>query len=143
MLGLANKFKVDQKKDPLDEYKRSWMFPRRWMKSSLSTTLPSLFTVPGDTEVIRVNQDVNSLEVTLDTSMYLPKELEVEVKEGMICICGKHEESTKDGKRIMHREFSRKYMLPIGCRADEVICNLSSDGVLVMSSGYPPAIYKP
>lgn len=140
MVGLMNKFKLNEKEDPLDVYKRTWMFPRRWMKSSLDTPLPSLFTIPGDTEVIRVIQDVNSLEVTLDTSMYLPTELEVKVDDGMICIYGKHEEVTKNGKRIMHREFSRKYKLPIGCRAEDVISNLSSDGVLVVSAGYPPAI---
>ena len=87
-------------------------FPRRWMMPSLSIGDEFLRDMDiyreRDTEVIRVRDDPDKLEVTLDTSQYKPDELKVCVAEGMICMEGKHEEKSEDGSRHTTRHFVRR-----------------------------------
>merc|ERR1712080_385625 len=120
-----------------------WMFPRRWM-------IPSMFNSDfakqldlfqtKDSEVIRVKDDDDKFEVSLDTSQYRPDELRVNVENGVICVEGKHEENSEDGRKMVSRQFSRKYSLPAGAKADKVVSNLSSDGVLVVTAPKQAAI---
>jgi Hsp20/alpha crystallin family len=87
-------------------------FPRRWMMPSLATGEEFLRDLDiykeRDTEVIRVRDDPDKLEVTLDTSQYRPEELKVCISEGMICMEGKHEERSEDGSRHTTRHFIRR-----------------------------------
>eukprot|EP00088_Acartia_fossae_P070559 TRINITY_DN948_c0_g1_i2.p1 TRINITY_DN948_c0_g1~~TRINITY_DN948_c0_g1_i2.p1 ORF type:complete len:236 (-),score=63.09 TRINITY_DN948_c0_g1_i2:156-833(-) len=124
------------KEDPLARYESGWMFPRRWMLPSLKAELGDmdLFSPDHDHEVIRVKDDDQKLEVSLDTSHYRPDELHVYVHDGKVTIEGKHEERSKDGKHTISRHFKRRYQLPEGTREDNVSSNLSSDGVLVVSA---------
>merc|ERR1712077_63824 len=85
-----------------------------------------------DSEVIRVKDDDDKFEVSLDTSQYRPDELRVNVQDGVISVEGKHEEKSEDGRKMVSRQFSRKYSLPAGAKSDRVVSNLSSDGVLVV-----------
>merc|ERR1719270_1957472 len=87
-----------------------------------------------DTEVIRVKEDENKLEVSLDTSQYRPDELSVSVSDGVLRVEGKHEEKAEDGSKMVSRMFSRKYTLPPAAKSEEVVSNLSSDGVLVITA---------
>merc|ERR1712186_306994 len=123
--------------------KDAWMFPRRWMMPSMFNSdfakQMDLFQTK-DSEVIRVKDDDDKFEVSLDTSQYRPDELRVNVGEGMICVEGKHEENSEDGRKMVSRQFSRKYSLPAGAKADKVVSNLSSDGVLVVSAPKQAAI---
>merc|ERR1711902_22268 len=87
-----------------------------------------------DNEVIRVKEDESKMEVSLDTSQYRPDELKVMVNDGVLTVEGKHEEKAEDGSKMVSRMFSRKYTLPPSAKSEEVVSNLSSDGVLVITA---------
>jgi len=86
-----------------------------------------------DSNVIHLVNDESKLEVSLDITGYKPDELKVTAGQGMICVEGKHEEKSEAGQVMVSREFSRKYSMPDNARAEEVVSNLSKDGVLVVS----------
>eukprot|EP00092_Neocalanus_flemingeri_P022281 GFUD01024161.1.p1 GENE.GFUD01024161.1~~GFUD01024161.1.p1 ORF type:complete len:418 (-),score=148.52 GFUD01024161.1:51-1304(-) len=86
-----------------------------------------------DSNLIRMVNDDSKLEISLDTTGYKPDELKVSAGQGVICVEGKHEEKSEAGQVMVARQFSRKYSLPAGARAEEVVSNLSQDGVLVIS----------
>merc|ERR1712098_477625 len=73
--------------------------------------------------------DETKLEISLDTTGYKPDELKVSAGQGMICVEGKYEA----GQVMVSRQFSKKYSMPASAKAEEVISNLSQDGVLVVS----------
>merc|ERR1712212_113099 len=87
-----------------------------------------------DSEVIRVKNDDKKMEVSLDTSQYRPDELNVSIADGAVTIQGKHEEKAEDGTKMVSRQFVRKYTLPAGAKPEDVVSNLSSDGVLVVTA---------
>ena len=133
-----------QRQDSRSKWENGWMFPRRWMLPSLKNEFADmdLFTAGGrDSEVIRVKQDADKMEVSLDTAQYRPDELSVSVSDGTVTVEGKHEEKAEDGSKMVARQFVRKYTLPAGAKPEEVVSNLSSDGVLVIPAKKPaPAI---
>jgi len=133
-----------QRQDSRSKWENGWMFPRRWMLPSLKNEFADmdLFTAGGrDSEVIRVKQDADKMEVSLDTAQYRPDELSVSVSDGTVTVEGKHEEKAEDGSKMVARQFVRKYTLPAGAKPEEVVSNLSSDGVLVITAKKPaPAI---
>merc|ERR1712106_423187 len=51
----------------------------------------------------------------------------------LIRVEGKHEEKSEAGQVMVARQFSKKYSLPASAKAEEVVSNLSQDGVLVIS----------
>jgi len=120
-----------------------WMVPRKWMLPSMANTdfakQLDLFQTK-DSEVIRVKDEPDKFEVSLDTSQYRPDELSVNVADGVVSIEGKHEEKSEDGRKMVSRQFSRKYTLPQGAKAENVVSNLSSDGVLVVCAPRREAI---
>merc|ERR1712165_346224 len=72
-------------------WENGWMFPRRWMLPALNTDLPSnmdIFKDKKDNEVIRVKEDEDKMEVSLDTSQYRPDELKVCVNDGVLVVEG-------------------------------------------------------
>jgi len=123
------------RQDSKARWEDGWMFPRKWMLPSLNTPLKDfdLFKTK-DSEVIRVKEDEGKMEVSLDTAQYRPDELKVTVDEGVVCVEGRHEEKAEDGTKMVSRSFSRKYTLPQGARGQDVVSNLSSDGVLVITA---------
>jgi len=86
-----------------------------------------------DSNLISTVNDESKMEISLDTTGYKPDELKVSAGQGMICVEGKHEEKTEAGQVMVSRQFSRKYSIPAGARVEEVVSNLSQDGVLVIS----------
>merc|ERR1711868_291713 len=107
------------RQDSKSRWENGWMFPRRWMLPALNTDLPANMDIfkDKDNEVIRVKEDESEMEVSLDTSQYRPDELKAE-----------------DGSKMVSRMFSRKYTLPSSAKSEEVVSNLSSDGVLVITA---------
>ena len=77
-----------------------------------------------------VSEDETKMEVSLDTTGYKPSELSVNVAGGMICVAGKHEEKSQEGKVMVLKEFSKKYSLPPDARAEDVESSLLKDGTL-------------
>merc|ERR1719290_2264 len=119
----------------LDKWENGWMFPRRWMLPSLKNEFKDMNLFQSkDSEVIRVKEDDNMMEVSLDTSQYRPDELSVSVSNGLVTVEGKHEEKAEDGSKMVSRQFVRKYSLPPQAKPEHVVSNLSSDGVLVVTA---------
>merc|ERR1711915_678159 len=79
-------------------------------------------------------EDDSKMEVSLDTAQYRPDELKITVDKGVVCVEGRHEEKAEDGSKMVSRSFSRKYTLPKDAKAEDVVSNLSSDGVLVITA---------
>ena len=89
--------KNQEEQKSLSKWENSWMFPRRWMLPSLRSELGTLDLFKGkDSEVIRMKEDQEKMEVSLDTAQYRPDELEINVEEGKLVIAGSHKE-TKGG----------------------------------------------
>merc|ERR1719499_2920749 len=115
----------DENKNPLES--SSWIFPEIFGKHSG----PAFSS--KDSNQIRIVDDDTKLEISLDTTGYKPDELKVSAGQGMICVEGKHEEKTEAGQVMVSRQFSKKYSMPASARAEDVVSDLSQDGVLVIS----------
>ena len=133
---INNEARSLMRQDSKSRWENGWMFPRRWMLPALNTDFSNNMDIfkSKDTEVIRVKEDEEKLEVSLDTSQYRPDELKVSVSDGVLMVEGKHEEKAEDGSKMVSRMFSRKYSLPASTKHEEVVSNLSSDGVLVVTA---------
>ena len=114
---------------------RLFCFRRNFMR------LPSLFNEEPskdlfkDEQQISVKNDEKNFLVSLDTSAYRPDEIRINVDQNnMLTVEAKHEEKSDDGSKHVSRQFTRKYTLPQNCRADNVLSNLSSDGVLMITA---------
>jgi len=117
------------------------MFPRGWLIPELRSEFKdvNLFK-ENNTEVIRMTNDDKKMEICLDTSQYKPSELKVQVNKETISVEGKHEEKAEDGSRMVARQFVRRYTLPEGARSEDVVSNLSTDGVLVITAKKSPIV---
>merc|ERR1712098_208651 len=124
------------RQDSKSRWENGWMFPRRWMLPALNTDFPNNMDIfkSKDNEVIRVKEGDTKREGSRDTSQYRPDELKVMVSDGVLTVEGKHEEEAEDGSKMVSRMFSRKYTLPPDAKAEDVVSNLSSDGVLVITA---------
>nr|ACO13188.1 Heat shock protein beta-1 [Lepeophtheirus salmonis] len=87
-----------------------------------------------DEQVIRVKDNEDKFEISLDTHQYRPDEVKVNIKNGVICIEAKHEEKSSDGCNFVSRQFLRSYTLPKNSKAESVSSNLSSDGILAITA---------
>lgn len=111
---------------------RSWpLLPKQWM-------LPQLFQdfhLPEmkDSLMLGLQEEKDKMEVTLDTSGYKPDELKVEIKGGELCVEGKHEERSQSGEVMVSRQFSRRFGLPQNVKKEDIVSNLSQDGVMVVT----------
>merc|ERR1712228_557003 len=86
-----------------------------------------------DSSLIRMVNDNSKMEISLDTSGYKPDELKVSAGKGLISVEGKHEEKSEAGHVMVSRQFSKSYSLPPSANPEDVVSNLSQDGVLVIS----------
>jgi len=133
--SAAGQSQALDRQNSLTKWENGWMFPRRWMLPSLKSEFRDMdLFKEKDSEVIRVKNDDNKMEVSLDTSQYRPDELNVSIADGAVTIQGKHEEKAEDGTKMVSRQFVRKYTLPAGAKPEDVVSNLSSDGVLVVTA---------
>jgi len=112
------------------------ILPRtRMMMSNMKTQFKdmNLFQTE-DPQVIRMVDKKDKLGISLDTADYRPDELRVSVTDAQIIIEGKHEERDGDDDVVLRRQFVRRYSVPRRIGAEQVTCNLSSDGVLVVTA---------
>merc|ERR1712179_568370 len=88
--------------------------------------------------------DSDKFEVTLDVSEYSPEELKVTTMGNTVSVEGKRQTGNKnvDGSQeaSSSKSFSRKWTLPPECKAESVVSNLSSDGVLMITAPRRDAI---
>merc|ERR1712018_110726 len=85
-------------------------------------------------EGTKVNEDETKMEVRIDASEYKPEELKVSVQSVRLLVEGRHEEKKEDGSCYIQRSFSRRYTLPNEAEADKMVSNLSSEGILVITT---------
>merc|ERR1711936_630017 len=123
---------------------------------AVSSGMPDAFNSTAfagrNDEVMKVKQDDNKFEVTLDVSDYKPEELKVTTVNNVLSIEGKHEakvEDSKDtgdarafGSSAVMKQFSRKWTLPTDSDPADVVSNLSSDGVLMVTAPRKNAALK-
>lgn len=115
------------------------MFPRQFLRM-FSEDFPTDFTRSRftDTEVIRMHEDDKVFEISLDTHNYKPEEVKVTVDQAkkVLKVEAKHEEKNEETGKFSQvtRQFSRQYTLPENCKPEEVVSNLSADGVLMVSA---------
>merc|ERR1712004_208288 len=62
------------------------------------------------------------------------EELKVSVQSGRLLVEGRHKEKKEDGSGYIQRSFSRRYTLPKEAEADKMVSNLSSEGILVITT---------
>ena len=85
-------------------------------------------------EETKMNEDDAKMELRIDASEYKPEELKVSVQSGRLLVEGKHEEKKEDGSAYVKKSFSRSYTLPKEAQPDQMVSNLSSEGVLVITT---------
>merc|ERR1711971_1072233 len=92
-------------------------------------------------QVLRVKDDENKFEVSIDTHGFKPEDLQVRVQNNIVSISAKHEEKTSESnsKSYSSRQLSKCFTLPQGCKMDTVSSHLSKDGLLIISAPKPNA----
>lgn len=68
----------------------------------------------------------------MDVQQFAPNELNVKVVDNFVIVEGKHEEK-QDEHGYISRQFTRRYMIPKDHDVQNIVSNLSSDGVLTVS----------
>merc|ERR1712198_409425 len=114
-----NTFSPFSMRSALDEslfknaWEDGWMIPSRsQMFQNPFKEFKSIF----NEEETKKNEDDAKMEVRIDASEYKP------------------EERKEDGSVYVKKSFSRSYTLPKEAQADQMVSNLSSDGVLVITT---------
>merc|ERR1712012_738826 len=87
----------------------------------------------NDSGVINIKNDDSRMEISLNTSGYKPSELSVNVRDGELIIEGRHEEKSESGETMVSRQFRRQYALSDDVKTQEVVSNLSQDGLLIVT----------
>jgi len=111
---------------------RRWLMPKGFFDDpDFSKVFPTL-----KDEVLKVTDNDEKFEVSVDTHGYEPNELKVKVLDNVVTVEAKHEENKEEGnnKSFVSRQFSRSYTLPRGCKMEDVTSNLSADGVLMITA---------
>jgi len=109
-----------------------YLVPRKWLMPSSLWSREEKEEV-SDSSLINLVDDETKLEVSLNTAGYQPGELSVNVGEGELVIEGRHQERSQAGEVMVSRQFRRQYGLPPHTKLEQVVSNLSQDGVLVVT----------
>merc|ERR1739842_169856 len=116
-------------------FKSSW--EDGWMSPSRSQMLQNPFKgfkSMFNEEETKVDEDEAKMEVRINAAEYKPEELKVSVQSGRLLVEGKHEEKKEDGSAYVQRSFTRIYTLPKEAQADQMVSQLSSEGVLLITA---------
>lgn len=102
--------------------------PARYMRPWGNLNLSKL---DGAEKKMQIDKD--GFQVCLDVQHFAPNEISVKVVDDSIVVEAKHEER-QDDHGYISRQFTRRYDLPKGFRASDVMSTLSSDGVLTVKA---------
>lgn len=81
----------------------------------------------------------NAFEECIDVQHFKPEQISVKVEKNSILVHAKHEEK-QDEQGFISRQFTRRYELPSGCKGEDVVSSLSSDGILSIKCPAAPVI---
>ncbi|XP_060818272.1 protein lethal(2)essential for life-like [Bombus pascuorum] len=87
----------------------------------------------NDRGISTVQAHKDKFQVMLDVQQFEPNEIDVKVVEKFVIVSAKHEEK-RDDHGWVSRQFVRKYLIPEQCNIDQVISQLSTDGVLSINA---------
>merc|ERR1719412_612322 len=87
----------------------------------------------SDSGVINYVDTAAKTEISLNTAGYKPSELSINVTGGQLRVEGRHEERSEAGHSVVTRCFRRQYGLHPDTKMEDVVSNLSQDGVLVIT----------
>merc|ERR1719150_1457343 len=111
-----------------------WLLPRKWMLPSLLDDESMMQNMKmSDSGVINFVDTAAKTEISLNTAGYKPSELSINVAGGQLTVEGRHEERSEAGHSVVTRCFRRQYGLHPDTRMEDVVSNLSQDGVLVIT----------
>ena len=80
-----------------------------------------------------VKNDASNFQIFLDVSQFKAEEVSVKTSGSEVIIHAKHEER-EDEHGFVSREFTRRYLLPLGVDPDKVSCFFDSRGVLAIKA---------
>lgn len=80
-----------------------------------------------------IKTDKDKFTINLDVQHFAPDEISVKTADGYVVVEAKHEEK-KDEHGFVSRQFVRRYSLPEGAESDDVVSQLSSDGILTITA---------
>ena len=80
-----------------------------------------------------VKNDPSSFQIFLDVSQFRAEEIDVKTVGNEVVIHGKHEDRS-DEHGSVSREFTRKYLLPLGVDPEKVVCFYDSKGILAVKA---------
>ncbi|XP_062550381.1 protein lethal(2)essential for life-like [Armigeres subalbatus] len=80
-----------------------------------------------------INVTSDKFQINLDVQHFAPEEVTVKATDNSIIVEGKHEEKQDEHGQIS-RHFVRRYKLPVGHDASQIVSSLSSDGILTISA---------
>merc|ERR1711963_413852 len=86
-----------------------------------------------EAEDLKVSDNKEKVELSLDTAGYKPDELKVTAGQGVVRIEGRHEERSQSGEVMVSRNMTRQSLLPSSADPALVTSNLSTDGVLLIT----------
>jgi len=87
-------------------------------------------TRPVGIPITKINKEEH-LEFNIDVHQFAPEEVTTRLVDEFVVIEAKHEERPEEGYGgTVQREFVKKCHLPEGVHWDDIICNMSSDGML-------------
>ena len=126
---------TDILKRPMDELVTRRVRNQLIQSSPLDWSYPMRWDNYYDGE--RVWIDEKGFQVDIDVRQFKPHEIVVKTTDDYVIVQGNHDKRN-DGNGFVERHFIRKYLLPRGYNANEVISNLSSDGILTIKAPPPP-----
>ncbi|XP_032524958.2 protein lethal(2)essential for life-like [Danaus plexippus] len=80
-----------------------------------------------------IKTDKDKFTINVDVQHFAPDEITVRTAEGYVIVEAKHEEK-QDEHGFVSRQFMRRYSLPEGVESEDVLSELSSDGILTISA---------
>ncbi|XP_072946131.1 protein lethal(2)essential for life-like [Epargyreus clarus] len=80
-----------------------------------------------------IKTDKDKFQINLDVQHFSPDEITVKTSDGYVVIEANHEEK-KDEHGFVSRSFVRRYALPEGAESENVVSQLSSDGILTVTA---------
>lgn len=97
---------------------------------------PRVSNMNMDKSERKTSSDKDCFEVCIDVQHFKPEEISVKTEKNSILVHAKHDEK-QDEQGFILREFTRRYELPKGLKAEDVVSSLSSDGILSIKCGTP------
>lgn len=113
--------------------------PRSWLNHHhTGYHRPRLQDRPGR-DLVPAVIGKDGFQVCLDVHQFAPNEITVKTIDNTVVVDAKHEER-QDEHGYISRQFTRRYVLPKEFKIEDVVSQLSSDGVLSIKAPPPKAL---